>query len=302
MYNPIHHFYRKINNEGLLYGWFYSMHTRVDIILHAKRTEDELMSVINDIFIHLKQIENLGNYYNRESELAYVNRYAARVPVDITKPLYDIFALCLEYNKKTLGCFDFTVHSKNYSKDTISYVYLPRDYQSVFFRRKGITINLSGFLKGYALDRIRELLEYHEMEDALVNIGNSSILALGNHPVGKGWKVSFENKASVTENKSSITKRRLKAQANQENTLENDNSPEIILYNECLTTSGNETPDRKHIICPQTGELIEGKRQVAVVTPSGAIGEILSTSLFVANEEQREAIIATCQPLKVIDF
>lgn len=302
MYKPIHHLYRKHNKEGLLYAWFYSMHTRVDIIIYCNRSEDELMTAINEIYVTMRHIESLGNYYNRESELAYVNRYAARVPVDITKPLYDIFALCLEYNKKTLGCFDFTVHSKNYNSDTISYVYLTPDYPSIFFRRKGITINLSGFLKGYALDRIRDLLEDYEIENALVNIGNSSILALGNHPVGEGWKVSFENKTSVSEKKSSITKRKLNALQNQVNVLDNDCSPEIILHNECLTTSGNDTPDRKHIICPQTGELLEGKRQIAVVTPSGAIGEILSTSLFVANEEQREAIIAGCQPLKIFDL
>lgn len=30
-------------------------------------------------------------------------------------------------------------------------------------------------------------------------MGNSSVLALGNHPVGTGWKVSFDDQASTTK-------------------------------------------------------------------------------------------------------
>lgn len=49
-------------------------------------------------------------------------------------------------------------------------------------------------------------------------MGNSSILALGNHPVGSGWKIN-----------------------------------DILLHNECLTTSGNDSPSRRHIVSPQNG-------------------------------------------------
>ena len=37
---------------------------------------------------------------------------------------------------------------------------------------------------------------------------------------------------------------------------------------------------------------MEGVKQIAVVTTNGAIGEILSTSLFAADSEQREALLA----------
>ena len=41
---PIQHMY-KLSHEGsgLLYAWFLSMHTRVDIILYSKKTEGELL-------------------------------------------------------------------------------------------------------------------------------------------------------------------------------------------------------------------------------------------------------------------
>lgn len=281
MQHPIQHIYQIHNDKGLLYAWFSSMHTRVDIVLSCRKQEEELMAVVNHIYDTLQQLENTANYYHPTSELAHVNRTAATTPVVISRPLYDIIACCLEYNKKTLGCFDITVHSDNYNQDTIHSVCLSPDTSSIFFSQKGTTINLSGFLKGYALDKIRELLTNDAIENALINMGNSSVLALGNHPVGKGWKISFENKANADDS---------------------TGQQEILLQDECLTTSGNDSPQRKHIISPQSGTLMEGLRQVAVVTTYGSIGEILSTALFVANREQREKIIATLSPKRIIDL
>ena len=112
-------------------------------------------------------------------------------------------------------------------------------------------------------------------------MGNSSVLALGNHPAGTGWKVSFGDQASTTKN--------YKTQS-------------ILLNNECLTTSGNNSDDRKHIISPSSGKPLEGVRQVTVVTDDGTTGEILSTSLFVANQKQRELITSEFLPKRVIDL
>ena len=175
----------------------------------------------------------------------------------ISQSLYRMISLCTEYHKKTLGCFDVTIHSDNYNQDTIHSIHLYPEAQSVFFQQAGTTINLSGFLKGYALDKIREILKVHIIANALINMGNSSILALGNHPVGSGWKIN-----------------------------------DILLHNECLTTSGNDSPSRRHIVSPQNGKLAEGVKQIAVVTTNGSIGEILSTSLFAADSEQRKALLA----------
>lgn len=263
MQHTIQHLYKAHGDDSLLYAWFLSMHTRVDIILCCQKSENELMLVVNSIYDTLRQLERIANYYDPSSELSQVNQRASTAPVMISQSLYRMISLCTEYHKKTLGCFDVTIHSDNYNQDTIHSIHLYPEAQSVFFQQAGTTINLSGFLKGYALDKIREILKVHIIENALINMGNSSVLALGNHPVGTGWKVSFGDQASTTKN--------YKTQS-------------ILLNNECLTTSGNNSDDRKHIISPSSGKPLEGVRQVTVVTDDGTTGEILSTSLFVANQ------------------
>ena len=274
MQHTIQHLYKTHGDDGLLYAWFLSMHTRVDIILCCQKSENELMLVVNSIYDTLRQLERIANYYDPSSELSQVNQRASTAPVMM-------ISLCTEYHKKTLGCFDVTIHSDNYNQDTIHSIHLYPEAQSVFFQQAGTTINLSGFLKGYALDKIREILKVHIIANALINMGNSSVLALGNHPVGTGWKVSFDDQASTTKN---------------------HKTQSILLNNECLTTSGNNSDDRKHIISPSSGKPLEGVRQVTVVTDDGTTGEILSTSLFVANQKQRELIMSEFLPKRVIDL
>lgn len=250
MYKPSH------EGNGLLYAWFLSMHTRVDIILYSQKTERELLLVVNRIYDALCRLEKMANFYDPASELSFVNRTAPTSPVVLSEELYSMIDLCLKYNGKTLGCFDITVHSENYNQNTIQSVHLSVEDHSIYFSQPGVTVNLSGFLKGYALDTIKSILNEFLIENALINIGNSSVLALGNHPVGSGWKVN-----------------------------------NILLHNECLTTSGNDSPERRHIVSPRNGKLVEGVQQIAVVTPDGAIGEILSTALFAADGEQRRALM-----------
>lgn len=324
MQTPIQHVYRSSHEgDGLFYAWFLSMHTRVDIILCSRKSEEELLLTVDHIYDTLCQLEKTANYYDPTSELARVNRMAATSPVVLSEELYAMIDLCLEYNKKTLGCFDITVLSNNYDRNTIHSVQLSAEERSVFFRQPGVTLNLSGFLKGYALEKIKSILKESMIENALINMGNSSVLALGNHPMGKGWKINFgwaanastNTATNATTNATTDTATNATADTATNATTDTatdtataataanaDNPQSILLYNECLTTSGNESSQRKHIISPRSGEFVKGARQIAVVTADGAIGEILSTGLFAADDEQREALLAEFSPFLKAHF
>ena len=91
---PIQHMYKPSHEgSGLLYAWFLSMHTRVDIILYSKKTEGELLFVVNCIYDALCRLEKMANFYNPASELAYVNRTAFVSPVVLSEELYSMFDL-----------------------------------------------------------------------------------------------------------------------------------------------------------------------------------------------------------------
>lgn len=174
--------------------------------------------------------------------------------------------------------FDITVHSENYTPSTISGIQLSSEAHTLFFQHSGININLSGFLKGYALESIRELLQLYGIEDALVNMGNSSILALGHHPLATGGGLALSKGSFLTKEK----------------------NRKYCLKIECLTVSGNDSLERKHIIAPYSGKLIEGKWMVAVVTESGAVGEILSTAWFAADTYQQKLLEMEFHPRLIL--
>ena len=56
------------------------------------------------------------------------------------------------------------------------------------------------------------------------------------------------------------------------------------------------------LLIPGTENRWKGKREVAVVTDNGAIGEVLSTGLFVADARQREILEAEFRPRLILDL
>lgn len=193
-----------------LYAWFPAMHTRVDLLLADRRPKEKLLAIAGEVETLVGHIEKLANRFDPTSPLS---RHNADERYPVPDELQEILDSCRHYKELTGGLFDPWY---------------------------GGPCDLSGFLKGYALDRIRRLLEHHQVEQTVVSMGNSSIMKHG----------AF------------------------------------------LTTSGNDSPTRRHIVSPLTGEYVTGQRTVSVATSSGAVGEVLSTALFIADDEQRRLLLS----------
>lgn len=252
--------------KSILYSWFDAMNTRVDIVL-CNRLESDSLRIIDEIYDKIVSIERIGNCFDLGSEITLVNNIASNGPLKISKELFTIISQMKYYNKMTLGYFDVTVHSEDYNKELINKVVLDEKVSTIYFERKGIRINLSGFLKGYALDTISRILSDNDIADALINMGDSSVMAKGNHPYGEGWKIGLGKSEKQTREKT------------------------VLLKDQCLTTSGNYNSDRKHIINPHSNSYIEGEKSISVVTNKASDGEALSTALFAAPESDHKSIL-----------
>ena len=243
---------RNLSDGGsLVYVWFYAMHTRMDIVawdLHIP-TKD-IKSICAEVEEEVRRIERMGSCFIPDSELSGINASAPDCAVDISEELYQILSRCISYNRSTGGYFDVTASEGSITcvVDSLSL----RD-GSVARRRADVKINLSGFLKGYALDKAAAKFRMCGIRNALLNFGNSSVCGLGNHPEGEGWIVE---------------------------TLADDR---FILKDTCLTTSGNAGREETKIINPLTGEAILGKGMVSVVTSTAEEGEVQSTVRFIKN-------------------
>ena len=196
------HLFRRLPQANRYYAWFTALHTRVDLLLLGQFEESEFEAAEAAVRRELQAIERLGNRFDPESELSVAVRSAVSTGSAVLSPeLFNLLSRCLQANKETEGLFDITVNSPCFYPGLVRTVHLtpfpdaPGGTLSfVRASRTPITgaesdgcvgslvLDLSGILKGYALERLRCLLTSMSIRDALVNLGNSSILSLGQNP------------------------------------------------------------------------------------------------------------------------
>lgn len=259
--------HRQYGGRELLYAYFPVMHTRCDLLLCRTNPKVDPLRVAERIRDRLAEIERVASYFDPCSELSRVNAGAAAAPVVASSELLAMIRICLDGRKRTEGLFDITVRSEHHRPTTAERIRI--EEQRIFYEEPGLKIDLSGFAKGYALDRAREILREERVSDALMNLGNSSIYACGSDGRQEAWRIGYNGCFGAAATAS---------------------TPGIVLKDRFLTTSGNDSPTRRHIVDPRTGTLREGRGAVGVVTQSGATGEMLSTSLFLAGEPQRHLL------------
>ena len=262
------------DGNNLLYAWFEAMNTRVDALFYAAIPHHDLEQIATAIQDKIRKIEAIANRFNPKSELYQLNKQAFAQPFPISKELAEMINECLVFHKKTFGCFDITVNSHNNFRYGADNILLDVEKKTVQLRHRDVQVDLNGYVKGYALRAAVQMLRENAIRNALINMGNSSIQAIGNHPNGEGWSVGLD----PAFNKSVAT---------------------VTLHDECLTTSGNGTGKPRHIINPATGELVGEAATVSVVTSDAALGEILSTALFVADASQQKSMLEQL-PVKLV--
>lgn len=177
----IHYITRKKSEDKYaVYAWFEAMHTRIDLLLCG---EDclKLHNTCREISSLIAAIEKEGNCFAADSLLSEYNALETGRSIRGGEYLYDMLAQCKYYHRLTNGLFDVTVPSFAHTKATIDSVLLLPGHM-LARATSDLKVNLSGFIKGYALDRIREHLCALGIIDAVISLGNSSVMAMGDVP------------------------------------------------------------------------------------------------------------------------
>lgn len=272
---------------------FSGMNTRFDLVLPGidEDVGDYVLALIqNEVY----RIEQKLSLFISESEIFHINRAAYTGPVEIDDELLTILRDCLAYNQRTEGAFDITMRPlmdfwKNnepnpenikhalqirngIGSDKIS---LDLKNKLIRFTSPDVMIDLGAFGKGYALHKVNFLLRDHNITSAFISFGGSTIMGIGNHPYGSGWKAGLSDFFDF-----------------------NANLYTFELHDQVLSVSGNNRTAlmrketlKGHIISPYTAMPIEGMAAVASVSMSAMDAEALSTSLFLVDEPQGRQII-----------
>ena len=144
------------------------------------------------------EINQAMSPYQHQSELSVFNRADTADWQSCSTPLADVAGHALEMSRFTDGAFDPTIgplvnrfgfgpiHGDRVHPEDLSV-----SANGLRKRVPGLTLDLCGIAKGYALDRIIEGLPAVGVETALFELGGE-IRTLGHHPDGRSWQVGIE--------------------------------------------------------------------------------------------------------------
>lgn len=236
------------------------MGTRLEL-LFAGKEEDEAKLIWNEVFNEIFRLEKIMSRHDPASELFALNSQAIHSPTKVSDELWDILQECRKYYQLTLGLFDISLSNLNK-------VFLNETDRTVLFKEQDVRLDLGGYGKGYALRRINNILRSRDIDTALVNFGNSSVLAIGAHLYGDYWPVGISHPAT------------------------GETLGSVCLKDNSMSTSGNTPSHPQHILNPHTGNYYKGKEIITILSPDPVDAEALSTSLLIADEEQRQTILS----------
>src|SRR5437867_1209415 len=154
----------------------------------------------------IDELEDQMTVFRDHSEVSRLNASASAGPVAVEAQLFDLFARCAGWTRRTEGAFDVATgalvkawgfyrregrvpspqeRTEAMAKSGFRHVILNHESRTVKFRRAGLEINLGAVGKGYALDRAARLLcDGWGVASALLHGGGSSVYAVG-HPPGE---------------------------------------------------------------------------------------------------------------------
>lgn len=250
------------------------MGTRLDALLIGE-DEAQLRVLWKQMEEEVKRLTFLLNRFDEKSELSQLNTALPEQKIKISDELWTILKNAYTYVELTEGTFDITLgHASAFI--------LEEGNHEVTFMRPNVFIDLGGYAKGYALRALKKLIDEANVKQALVNFGDSAILAVGTHPEGDYWPISISHPYKKGQSVN-----------------------DLQLKDLSLSVSGNMPSHPRHILNPKTHQFIESKTLTWVTAQDPLVAEVLSTALMVEPNEtyaQRMARKMDAQECKIIEL
>lgn len=246
--------------------------------LYAKQAAHAAFDEVNRLEAQLSRfIEN--------SDISQINGLPANQPLRLGLPAFECLQLSTLICAETNGAFDATIGmllncwlaedgtQRSPSKEQLSFarqhtgmhlLKLDEAEHTVRLLTSPVQIDLGGIGKGYAVDRMAELLRQWGINTALISGGYSSVLALDSPAGMEGWPLTVSNPA------------------NPKQTL-----ARLYFQRKSLSTSGLRKG--RHIIDPRTAQPVGDNLAAWASAGNAATADALSTAFMImAPQEIRQ--------------
>ena len=254
--------------------------------VHAVHADPQyLAQAAHETFSLVDRLERDLSRFVPNSDIARVNRLEAGDVTRVAADTMECLIIARHLFDLTSGAFDVSIGTG------LPSLSLDADTCVVQATAGGVRIDLGGIGKGYAVDRMGELLEEWGVGQALVHGGFSSVLALEPPPDSDGWAVVLSDPADGARRAS------------------------LSVSQTALSASGLRKGG--HIRDPRTGLVVSGRRAAWVALPrprtspddgppdaglrfaAAAVADALTTAAMVLPVHEVAALCALAPGLEV---
>ena len=261
----------------------FAMDTFIDLKAQGENGEKALLEAEKEI----NRLEKLFSPTIEQSEIFAINQYAAKQTVTVSKDTFDLIEKAKEYCNITEGAFDITiapvvkawgcteevkrVPSDEEIQQKLQLVdnnklHIDKQNSTVYLENENMSIDLGGIAKGYASNKVNEILKKNGVSSAVISLGGN-VSVTGKRPDGTKWRIAVQDPMN-SEGYVGILN------------VEDTSVITSGVYQRFFEQNGKKY---HHIIDTKTGKPTQnGLLSVTIVCDNGAMADALSTSVMVA--------------------
>lgn len=265
--------------------------TAMDTVMSLTAYGENRDAALEEAVAEIQRLDDLLSIGNENSDISRLNREKNAV---LSPDTWSLLSQALDLARDTQGVFDPTVYplvklwgfyDKDYhvpTRQELSQALALVDYREVSLSQDSCEaslgqeqqIDLGGIGKGFASQRVTELLRDAGVTSAMVSLGGN-IQCLGAKPDGSPWNIGirdpFGEELYATVR---VTDKAVITSGGYERYFEDPETHNIY----------------RHILDPRTGFPAEkGLSSVSIVTSDGTLGDGLSTALYIMGLEDATA-------------
>ena len=266
----------------------YAMNTVINITVKSRNPEEDIKAAIAEV----KRIDALMSATNSKSDICKINSAPAGKAVEVSSETCKLISLALEISEKSDGAFDISVNSLSElwninspnpqvpPEEDIQELLECTNYKdieldlknnTVTLKKEKMSISLGAIAKGYAADCVAKLLKDRGVSEAMIDLGGNVYVVGGEKTIGIQTPFEVRGEYFTT---CKVADKAVVTSGAYERYFEKDGN----IYH--------------HIIDPKTGKPAESfLKSVTVISPDCELSDVLSTALYVADEEKGRKIL-----------
>jgi thiamine biosynthesis lipoprotein len=264
-------------------------------------------------FEEISRVEGLLSKYRPDSEISLLNAGGKK---KVSAEVYALLSRCADLSRLSSGAFDITVEplvrlwgfrDRKFNVPSAGRIagVLPSigsekivfhpDDNMIEFSSEGMSVDLGGAGKGYALDCAAAELAKSGIRDFLLNAGGQ-IRCAGRKPGGEPWRIAIKDPRGRGV---------LKEIQLEEGSIATSGDYEqfFMAGEESGSDTGRAAKRYSHIIDPRSGYPADsGIISVTIFAPDGLTADVLSTAVYVLGKERGAALLAKFPGCRIMDM